>query len=86
LGIANSTGISFQQLVAWNPALNNYCTNLIAGQNICVSTPGGAVNLTTIAGATVTKTGIYATTTAAPPNPIASGERFDMCLRILEQC
>jgi hypothetical protein len=54
-------------------ALDNYCTNLIAGQNICVGPPGGFQNFTTIAGASVTQTALYATTTAARPSPVASG-------------
>ncbi|KAJ5113891.1 carbohydrate-binding module family 50 protein [Penicillium angulare] len=75
--IANSTSTSFQQLVAWNPALGSYCTNLLSGENICVSPPGGVQNLTTIAGATATQTGIYATTTASRPNPVATGTTLD---------
>jgi hypothetical protein len=54
-------------------ALDNYCTNLIAGQNICVGPPGGFQDFTTIAGASVTQTALYATTTAARPSPVASG-------------
>ncbi|OXV07777.1 hypothetical protein Egran_04458 [Elaphomyces granulatus] len=55
------------------PQYDNYCTNLIAGQNICVGPPGGFQNFTTIAGASVTQTALYATTTAARPSPVASG-------------
>ncbi|KXH40215.1 LysM domain-containing protein [Colletotrichum simmondsii] len=56
-----------------NYAPPGYCTNLIAGQNICVGPPGGVLNFTTIPGATVTKTAIYATATADRPAPVASG-------------
>uniref|UniRef100_A0A093VSX0 Lysozyme n=2 Tax=Talaromyces marneffei PM1 TaxID=1077442 RepID=A0A093VSX0_TALMA len=49
-GIAATTNTMFQKLVAWNPALGSYCTNLLSGQNICVSPPGGVQNLTTISG------------------------------------
>ncbi|KAH8649260.1 hypothetical protein BX600DRAFT_554788 [Xylariales sp. PMI_506] len=73
ISIANASATSFQQLVAWNPTINNYCTNLIAGQNICIGPPGGYANFTTIAGATVTQTAIYATTTTSRPSPVASG-------------
>ncbi|KAF2730321.1 hypothetical protein EJ04DRAFT_473926 [Polyplosphaeria fusca] len=73
LSIANTTGIDFYQILAWNPTINNYCTNLLSGRNICVSPPGGTRALTTIPGATATNTAIYATTTASPPSPIASG-------------
>ncbi|KZF20250.1 carbohydrate-binding module family 50 protein [Xylona heveae TC161] len=72
-GIANKTSTTFQQLVAWNPAIGSYCTNLLSGQNICVSPPGGVQNLTTIAGATSTNSGIYASTTTSRPSPVASG-------------
>ncbi|KAJ6020328.1 carbohydrate-binding module family 50 protein [Penicillium canescens] len=75
--IANNTSTSFQQLVAWNPSLGSYCTNLLSGENICVSPPGGVQNLTTIAGATATQTGIYATTTASRPSPVATGTTLD---------
>ncbi|KAI1166824.1 hypothetical protein F5B18DRAFT_676807 [Nemania serpens] len=71
--ISASQSVTFQQIVGWNPTLNTYCTNLIAGQDICVSPPGGAVSLTTIPGAQPTQTGIYASTTVAPPGPAASG-------------
>jgi len=73
VAIANSSSTSFQQIISWNPTLDNYCTNLIAGQNICVGPPGGFQNFTTIAGASVTQTALYATTTAARPSPVASG-------------
>jgi len=75
--IANSTSTSFQQLVAWNPSLGTYCTNLLSGTNICVSPPGGVQNLTTIAGATATQMGIYATATVSRPSPVASGTTLD---------
>ncbi|MCJ1435514.1 hypothetical protein MMC27_004888 [Xylographa pallens] len=75
--IANATGNTFQQLVAWNPTLGSFCTNLLAGQDICVSPPGGVQNLTTIAGATVTQTAIYATATTLRPSPVASGTTVD---------
>jgi hypothetical protein len=59
--------------VAWNPALGSYCTNLLSGQNICVSPPGGVQSLTTVAGTTATQTGIYASTTTSRPSPVATG-------------
>ncbi|ERF73915.1 hypothetical protein EPUS_05338 [Endocarpon pusillum Z07020] len=72
-GVARQALVTFQQLVAWNPALDNYCTNLRSGENICVSPPGGHQSLTTIPGATVTQTAVYGTTTVARPVPVASG-------------
>ncbi|KAA8896313.1 hypothetical protein FN846DRAFT_965309 [Sphaerosporella brunnea] len=76
--IALANNITYPQLLAFNPFLNDYCTNLIAGTNICLSPPGGATwTGTTIAGATVTQTAIYASTTVAPPGAVASGTTRD---------
>ncbi|RMD43837.1 hypothetical protein DV735_g1270, partial [Chaetothyriales sp. CBS 134920] len=71
--IANETSNSFSQILAYNPVLDNYCSNLIAGESICVSPPGGAPTLTTIPGNTVTQTAVYGSTTAARPSPVATG-------------
>ncbi|KXH26101.1 hypothetical protein CSAL01_06334 [Colletotrichum salicis] len=71
--VATQFNSTYQQVIAWNPTVDSYCTNLIAGQNICVGPPGGVLNFTTIPGATVTKTAIYATATADRPAPVASG-------------
>jgi hypothetical protein len=54
-------------------AINDYCTNLIAGQNIYVGPPGGYQNYTTIAGASVTQTAQFAASTTARPSPVATG-------------
>lgn len=73
--IATSQGISYVELLSYNPTINPSCTNLLSGVNICVSQPGPVYNGTTIAGATVTKTSPYASTTATPPaGNIAHGE------------
>ncbi|QIW94574.1 hypothetical protein AMS68_000092 [Peltaster fructicola] len=71
--ISNATSINFSQLTSWNPAIDSSCDNLIAGENLCISPPGGVPSLTTIAGATVTQTAIYASTTAARPSPVGDG-------------
>lgn len=68
--IASSKGISFSDILTYNPVLDNFCTNLIAGESICVSPPGGVVSLTTIPGNTVTQTAIYGTSTASRPSPV----------------
>lgn len=73
ISIAEKSKVKFHELISWNPSLNNYCTNLLSGRNICVSPPGGTTALTTIPGATATNTAVFATTTASPPSPIASG-------------
>ncbi|KAL4904227.1 hypothetical protein BDW74DRAFT_155322 [Aspergillus multicolor] len=65
--------VSYQQIVAWNPTINPYCTNLLVDQNICVGPPGGIANFTTVPGATATQTGLYATETATRSSPVAEG-------------
>ncbi|KAL3433375.1 hypothetical protein BDV09DRAFT_186749 [Aspergillus tetrazonus] len=70
---AKFSGISYQQIVAWNPTINPYCTNLLVGHNICVGPPGGIANFTTVPGATATQTDLYATETASRPTPVAEG-------------
>lgn len=44
--LSGLSGVSWAQFYAWNPTLNAYCTNLIAGSYICVSNPGGAYTYT----------------------------------------
>ncbi len=43
--IAQQKGVTWTQLVSWNPELGDYCENINnlakGGQVICVSTPGG---------------------------------------------
>lgn len=72
-GIANAAGITYTQLLSWNPTINGQCTNLIANQNICISQPGAAYTATLIPGATVTKTSPYASATVAAPGSTAHG-------------
>jgi LysM repeat protein len=71
--IATAAGIALQSFFGYNPTINVYCTNLILGQSVCASPPGGLYNATTIAGSIPTQTAIYATTTVAPPGPTADG-------------
>ena len=83
--IANATSNSFSDIVAYNPVLDNFCTNLIAGESICISPPGGVPSLTTIPGNTVTQTAIYGTTTTARPSPVASGTTLNCAKYYLVQ-
>jgi LysM repeat protein len=71
--LATAAGIALQSFFGYNPTINVYCTNLILGQNVCVSPPGGLYNATTIVGSIPTQTAIYATTTVAAPGPTAHG-------------
>ncbi len=70
--IAASRGLSLAQLLSYNPALNMYCTNLIANTNICVGPSEAQYTPTTIPGATATKPN-YATATVAPPGSVPFG-------------
>lgn len=83
--ITSSDGISLLQLQTWNPSLNQACTNLLSGTNICVGIPGGQMwNGTTIAGATTTQTAAYATATVAPQGATAAGTYIEpeVCLKL----
>ncbi|KAF2154796.1 carbohydrate-binding module family 50 protein [Myriangium duriaei CBS 260.36] len=72
-GIVGKAGITITQLHSWNPFIDAFCTNLIAGDSVCVAQPGPAWTGTTIAGASATKTAIYATATVVPPGATAHG-------------
>lgn len=71
--LATAAGITLQSFFGFNPTVNTYCTNLIVGQNVCVSPPGGLYNATTIAGSIPTQTAIFATSKVAAPGPTAHG-------------
>ncbi|TFK69174.1 hypothetical protein BDN72DRAFT_840792 [Pluteus cervinus] len=74
VSIAGAHDLLYPELLAYNPSINPYCTNMAAGSLICVSPPGGATwTGTPIPSATVTQTAIYATATVAPPASIAFG-------------
>ncbi|KAK2591097.1 hypothetical protein QQS21_011208 [Conoideocrella luteorostrata] len=83
--LAASKDYTFQQLVSWNPLLDDYCSNLIVDQNICVGPPGGYKDFTTIPGATVTKTATYATETASRPASVVSGTTYQ-CEKAGDYC
>ena len=72
--IVLATGITFQALLTYNPTINSECTNLLADVTICISSPYPTWNGTTIAGASPTHTGVYATTTVSPPGITAHGK------------
>ncbi|GAA91092.1 carbohydrate-binding module family 50 protein [Aspergillus luchuensis CBS 106.47] len=71
--ICNEAGITFVQLTSWNPTINSYCSNPIAGQAVCVGQAGSTWTGTTIPGASATQNGVYATTTVAAPSNLAYG-------------
>ncbi|KAK6008144.1 hypothetical protein QM012_000047 [Aureobasidium pullulans] len=71
--ITTSSNITLTQLRSWNPFVDSSCSNLIAGDAICINQPGPIWTGTTIAGATATKTAVYATATATSPGTLAYG-------------
>lgn len=68
-----NSGIGYTDLLAYNPSVNNDCSNLLSGTNICIGLPGPTWNGTTIAGATVTKTDEFAPSRTAIPTNAALG-------------
>lgn len=64
-------GISFSDFLAYNPSVNNDCSNLQNGTNVCMSLPGPLWSQTTLAGVSPTSSGQFATSTAAIPTNAA---------------
>ncbi|KAL2857220.1 hypothetical protein BJY01DRAFT_136766 [Aspergillus pseudoustus] len=75
--ICDINRISIGQLYEWNPYLNSECTNLIAGDEVCISRPGTGVRPTTtttiFVTATTARTSGYATATVSPPGQTPRG-------------
>ncbi|KAG9123113.1 hypothetical protein FRC07_000216, partial [Ceratobasidium sp. 392] len=62
---ARAADITYGQLLNWNPTIDPYCSNLVAGTNICVSAPGGYFSPNPTTGAIPTGT-LITTATPAP--------------------
>lgn len=73
---ASQDGVSFAQILAWNPVFDLQCSNIMKslGYEICVSAPG-VESVVSTANATTT-----ATTAAAIPTNAASGTNQDCAL------
>ncbi len=73
--IADSLGsnVTITDIMSYNPTLNDICSNLRLGENICISPATGQYTPTLIPGVKATQIGTYATSTVAPPGPTASG-------------
>ncbi|KAG8788553.1 hypothetical protein FRC12_014433 [Ceratobasidium sp. 428] len=69
---AQGSEVTYAQLLNWNPTLDPYCTNLIAGVNICVRTPGGAFAPSSSAAGGIA-TGTLITTATPAPTGTAPG-------------
>ncbi|KAI5306010.1 hypothetical protein KEM56_002561, partial [Ascosphaera pollenicola] len=51
IAIASSNGISLEQLLSYNSGINQGCTNLIAGNSVCVAVSGDKPTTTTTSAA-----------------------------------
>lgn len=64
---------SITAIKSFNPTLNDACSNLIAGEDICLEPAAGNYTPNTVAGATNTKKGSYAICSVTPPGPTPFG-------------
>ncbi|CAE6410167.1 unnamed protein product [Rhizoctonia solani] len=69
---AQGAEVTLAQLLNWNPSLDPYCSNLVAGVNICVRTPGGAYSPVSSAASGI-PTGTLITTATPAPTGTAPG-------------
>ncbi|KAI0364300.1 hypothetical protein BV20DRAFT_1029986 [Pilatotrama ljubarskyi] len=77
VGIYQANTISWSQLLAWNPQINSYCTNIDTqvGKGICVGPPGGGYQASTA----VSPVSGTPTALAIPTGPIAPGSDRTLC-------
>ncbi|ERS97472.1 hypothetical protein HMPREF1624_05640 [Sporothrix schenckii ATCC 58251] len=81
-------GISFDQLLAWNPnAINADCTNLNVGQVLCVSTGNTTTSASSSATSSTAPTSSSAASASASPTPVACAKYYtvaggDSCYKI----
>ncbi|KAI0714387.1 hypothetical protein C8T65DRAFT_644159 [Cerioporus squamosus] len=77
LGIYQANAISWSQLLAWNPQLDDYCTNIDTqvGKGICIGPPGGSYQPST----TLPPVSGSPTAIAIPTGPIAPGSVRSIC-------
>ncbi|CCM00582.1 uncharacterized protein FIBRA_02618 [Fibroporia radiculosa] len=77
VSIAAAKDIAWSQLLAWNPQINSYCSNLVmqVGESICVGPPGGGYK------PTVTQSVVTGSPTALaiPTAPVAPGADRSIC-------
>ncbi|KAL4861348.1 hypothetical protein BDV12DRAFT_204109 [Aspergillus spectabilis] len=75
--INETNNIRISDLFEWNAYLDPECTNLIAGDQVCVAKPGvlpaTSPTPTPPVSPTVVKTTSYATATIPPPGPVPHG-------------
>ncbi|KAI0364298.1 hypothetical protein BV20DRAFT_1125711 [Pilatotrama ljubarskyi] len=77
VGIYMANGISWAQLLAWNPQIDSYCTNINTqvGKAICIGPPGGGYQASTA----LPPVSGTPTALAIPTGPIAPGSDRSLC-------
>ncbi|KAF8594967.1 hypothetical protein BDV93DRAFT_564879 [Ceratobasidium sp. AG-I] len=78
---ANAADMSYAQFLSWNPTIDTWCSNLIAGMNICIRTPGtpfapSAPTAGSIPTGTLITTATPAPTGTAPGAPTNCGRWY----------
>ncbi|KKK24023.1 hypothetical protein AOCH_002784 [Aspergillus ochraceoroseus] len=73
LDITEAANVALHDFLAWNPYINPECTNLLAGDEVCIGRPGATPTSTGIIPTTVSWTSGYATATVAPPGAVPHG-------------
>ncbi|KAL4971932.1 hypothetical protein BDW66DRAFT_163288 [Aspergillus desertorum] len=74
MDIVAANAITFKDLLEWNKYLNSDCTNLQAGDEVCVASPALPPTTTTsVAASTTLQKRGYATSVVEPPGPVPRG-------------
>ncbi|KAL4916430.1 hypothetical protein BDW62DRAFT_106230 [Aspergillus aurantiobrunneus] len=73
LDIVEDNDITIDELFEWNEYLNSECTNLLAGDEVCIAEPSTFPTPTTTASTTAIRTSGYSTETVPPPGPVPRG-------------
>lgn len=73
MDIAAANSLSVQELLEWNTYINPECTNLQAGDEVCVAPPSPSPTTTFVASPTTLQKRGYATSIVEPPGPVPRG-------------
>ncbi|RDW68879.1 uncharacterized protein DSM5745_08639 [Aspergillus mulundensis] len=65
--------LTYEQLLEWNSYLDSGCTNLLAGDEVCVSPPAPLPSPTTSPAPSTLQKRVYATSIVDPPGPVPRG-------------
>ncbi|KAL4770522.1 hypothetical protein BDW60DRAFT_217940 [Aspergillus nidulans var. acristatus] len=73
MDIAAANALTVQDLLEWNKYINPECTNLQAGDEVCVGPPTPSPTTTFVASPTTLQKRDYATSIVEPPGPVPRG-------------